>query len=29
MRQIGSYEAKTHLAELLDAANKSETIIVT
>lgn len=29
MRQIGSYEAKTHLAELLDAAEQGETIIVT
>lgn len=29
MRQIGSYEAKTHLAELLDATNQGETIIVT
>ncbi len=29
MRQIGSYEAKTHLAELLEAAEQGETIIVT
>lgn len=29
MRQIGSYEAKTHLAELLNAAEQGETIIVT
>ena len=29
MRQIGSYAAKTHLAELLDAAEQGETIIVT
>ncbi|MCY0899645.1 MAG: type II toxin-antitoxin system prevent-host-death family antitoxin [Firmicutes bacterium] len=29
MREVGAYEAKTHLAELLDAAEKGETIIVT
>ncbi|MHB1954202.1 MAG: type II toxin-antitoxin system Phd/YefM family antitoxin [Sulfobacillus sp.] len=29
MRDVGAYEAKTHLAELLDAAEKGETIIVT
>jgi prevent-host-death family protein len=29
MREVGAYEAKTHLAELLDAAEQGETIIVT
>jgi prevent-host-death family protein len=29
MREVGAYEAKTHLAELLDAAEKGETVIVT
>lgn len=29
MRHVGSYEAKTHLTELLQAAEKGETIIVT
>lgn len=29
MREVGAYEAKTHLAELLDVAEKGETIIVT
>jgi prevent-host-death family protein len=29
VKQVGAYEAKTHLAELLDAAEKGETIIVT
>ncbi len=29
MRQLGSYEVKTHLAELLEAVEHGETIIVT
>jgi prevent-host-death family protein len=29
MREVGADEAQTHLAELLDAAEKGETIIVT
>ncbi len=29
MRDVGAYEAKTHLAEFLDAVEKGETIPVT
>lgn len=29
MRQLGSYEVKTHLAELLEAVEQGDTIIVT
>ncbi len=28
MREIGSYEAKTHLAELLDDVSRGESIII-
>jgi len=29
MREVGSFEAKTHLASLLDAALAGETIVIT
>ncbi len=29
MREVGSYEAKTHLPELLKAVEKGETIVIT
>jgi len=29
MKEVGSYEAKTHLAELLAAAEEGETLIIT
>ena len=29
MRQVGSYEAKTHLPKLLKAVEKGETIVIT
>ena len=29
MRQVGAFEAKTHLSELLDAASRGETISIT
>jgi prevent-host-death family protein len=29
MRSIGSYEAKTHFAQLLDAVERGETIMIT
>lgn len=29
MREVSAYEAKTHLAELLDAVERGETIILT
>lgn len=29
MKEVGAYEAKTHLAELLDIVEQGETIIVT
>jgi prevent-host-death family protein len=29
MREIGSYELKTHLAEILDAVEQGESIVVT
>ncbi len=29
MREVGSYQAKTHLPELLKAVEKGETIIIT
>ncbi len=29
MRQVGAFEAKTHLSELLDAASRGETITIT
>ena len=29
MREIGAYEAKTHLAALLDAVARGETVVIT
>lgn len=29
MRHVGSYEAKTHLPELLDSVERGETVIIT
>ncbi|MCY4344943.1 MAG: type II toxin-antitoxin system prevent-host-death family antitoxin [Gammaproteobacteria bacterium] len=29
MRQVGAFQAKTHLSELLDAASRGETISIT
>jgi prevent-host-death family protein len=29
MREVGAYEAKTHLAALLDAVAKGETVVIT
>lgn len=29
MKHVGSYEAKTHLAELLDAVERGEAIVIT
>jgi prevent-host-death family protein len=29
MREIGAYEARTHLAALLDAVAKGETVVIT
>jgi len=29
MKHVGSYEAKTHLPELLDAVERGETVVIT
>ncbi len=29
MREVGAFEAKTHLSELLDAASRGETVSIT